>query len=120
MILYIYSLLLLYIIYNTKKYIKSFKDELDQDNLPKFVLSILFYNKLLNSMQIAAAYLFLASINPLSIYLYLPQFKIIIYHLILLIGSLIKDVKLENLGYISYHTNVINFFMILDVLKVLN
>ena len=120
MILYIYSLLLLYIIYQTKKYINSFKNDLDQNNLPKFILSILFYNKLLTSMQIAAAYLFLASINPLSLYLYLPNFKIIIYHLVILIGSLIKDIKLENLGYVSYHTYVINFFMLLDVLKVLN
>lgn len=120
MILYIYSLILFYIARQTNKYIDNFKKNLDKDNLPKLILSILFYNKLLTSMQIAAAYLFLACINPLSVYLYLPQFKIIIYHFIILIGSLIKDVKLENFGYLSYHTYVINFFMLLDVLKVLN
>ena len=71
-------------------------------------------------MQIAAGYLFLACIPSLGVYLYLPQFKIIIYHLIILIGSIIKDVRLENLGPVSYHTNVINFLMIMDVLKILN
>lgn len=117
MILYIYSIILFYITRQINLYINSFKKNLDQDNLPKLLLSILFYNKLLFSMQIAAAYLLSSCFIS---YLYLPHFKIIIYHLFILIGSLIKDIKIENFGYISYHTYVINFFMVLDMLKVMN
>ena len=120
MFLFIYTLLLIYFVYNLGKYITTNAKKTDQNNLPQLLLSILLYNKLLSSMQIIAAFVFLATISPFNLYFILPQYKVIVYHIILFIGLLIKDVKTDILGKLSNHTYLINFFMFLDTLRVLN
>ena len=119
MILFIYSLFLMFIVYKINQYISSKTKNLNQDELPKFLLTIILYNKLLLSMQIAAFFMFVSSINPINLYIFLPHYKIIFYHIITFLTLFLRDIKLESLGHLSNHTNLINVLMFLDTLKVI-
>ena len=79
MILFVYSVILSFMMFHLSKYIHNLTSNkiTDEESLPKIILVILFYNKLLTSMQIIGAVLFFSGIQPLNMYLYLPQYKII-------------------------------------------
>ena len=72
------------------------------------------------SMQITAFFMFTSSINPFNLYIFLPNYKIILYHIITLTTLFLRDIKIDYIGKLSNHTNVINALMFLDSLKILN
>ena len=109
----------MFIVYNISQYISAKTKNLDQNELPKFLLTIILYNKLLLSMQIAAFFLFVSSITPFNLYLFLPHYKIILYHMITLSTLFLRDIKLESVGNLSNHTNLINLLMVLDTIKII-
>jgi hypothetical protein len=119
MIVFLYAIFLYFTVNSLNKSIVDGTNNPSQDDLPKLLLTILFYNKLLLSMQIIGAFVFFININPLNIYFILPNYKIIAYHFVILISLIIRDVKSNILGNISNHTNIIKFFMFLDTLRVL-
>lgn len=120
MILLFYTLFLLFIIYNLNNYISNIQNISVQENMAQFLLTLLFQNKLITSMQIMAAYIFVFNINPISFYLFLPTSKIIIYHIIIFLSLFLKDVKLNEFGKLKIHTYVINLLIILDSIKFLH
>jgi len=107
------------IIFNLNNYITDKSKNLNEKEIPVFLLSIIFYNKLLLTTQIIGAFVILATLTPLSMYLFIPIYKIIVYHLFLFITLMIRDVKLENIGAVKNHTNIINLLMIIDTIKFL-
>ena len=90
---------------------------LNGENLPKFLLAVIFYNKLLLSMQIIGFFLFLMNVNPMNLYFFLPNYKIVTYHIITLLTLFLRDIKLQYMGNLSRHTNIINLLMFVDTLK---
>jgi len=119
MIVFLYAIFLYFTVNSLNKSIVDGTNNPSRESLPKLLLTILFYNKLLLSMQIIGAFIFFININPFNIYFILPNYKIIVYHIIIFISLLIRDVKSNILGRFSNHTNIIKFFMFLDTLKIL-
>ena len=120
MILLFYTVFLIFIIYNLNNSISNIQNVPVQENMAQFLLTILFHNKLITSMQIMAAYIFVCNINPISFYLFLPTSKIIIYHIIIFLSLFLKDIKLGEIGKLKIHTYIINFLIILDSIKFLH
>lgn len=120
MILLFYTVFLIFIIYNLNNYISNTQNISAQENIAQFLLTLLVHNKLITSMQIIAAYIFLCNTNPISFYLFLPTSKIIIYHIVIFLNLFLKDVKLNEFGKLKIHTYVINLLMIFDSIKFLH
>lgn len=118
MIIIIYNIILFGILQIIKKKMKSTEILQDSKKLPQFLLLAFLYQKILSSVQVIAFFLFFIKLTPFKAWFYLSNFKIIVYHIIYLIVSIIKELYVENSINTRIHSSIITLLMLIDSFKI--
>ena len=118
MIFITYSLIIFLLIALLRNKIRNSKN-INHKSLPRNLIYIYFYQKILSSFQLLGFFLFLTKVTPLKKYFLINSIRLTIYHFIYSLNSVLKEIGLpENKFNINFHTNIINSLMFLDTIKI--